>query len=112
MIDLGEGTTHTVETLVTTLDDYELNNVKLVKIDVEGFALEVLHGSKKTIQEHRPAFFIEIGDDNESSSGNLEDIKKFLSQFAYHCYAKPFNATPTDLFTTDLDFLSRIESSE
>ena len=87
---------------------YNLKNVKLIKIDVEGFALNVLKGSKSTIQKHRPALFIEVGQESEASNTDLHQIQEFLVQFSYHCYEKPFNATPTYFFTTDTGFIETL----
>jgi len=46
-----------------TLDEIVLSNKKnisLIKIDVEGHEFEVLEGSKKTIDKHRPIIYIEV----------------------------------------------------
>lgn len=42
------------------LDAFQLNNVSLIKIDVENFELEVLRGAVKTITRNRPIIIIEI----------------------------------------------------
>lgn len=46
------------------LDDYalrnELNQVDLIKIDVEGFEYNVLKGAEQTILKHRPLLFVEL----------------------------------------------------
>lgn len=45
---------------VVPLDAYNLSNIGLIKIDVEGMELEVLNGARKTIQDNRPILHIEI----------------------------------------------------
>jgi FkbM family methyltransferase len=42
-----------------TIDSMSLHRLDFVKIDVEGFELNVLTGGKKTIQKYRPFFHIE-----------------------------------------------------
>ena len=45
---------------VKKLDDFHLNNVGFIKMDVEGFELEALKGARETILRNRPTMFIEI----------------------------------------------------
>lgn len=50
---------------MTTLDDtcreQRVKRLDVLKIDVEGFELEVLHGGSATIESSRPAIMVEIG---------------------------------------------------
>jgi FkbM family methyltransferase len=41
------------------LDDYAFEDVGLIKIDVEGFEIEVLRGATKLLKEHRPHLLLE-----------------------------------------------------
>ena len=60
------------------LDDYSFNRVDLLKIDVEGFEIEVLQGAKITITRHRPKIII------ETHSKNLRKVcHEFLSSLGY-----------------------------
>ena len=45
-----------------TLDSYEFDQVDFIKIDVEGFEINVLRGAENTIRKHKPVMFIEISD--------------------------------------------------
>jgi FkbM family methyltransferase len=58
----GEGLTKLQEIPVpiATLDDFDLGPVGFVKIDVEGYELDVLQGAMQTIKTHRPALYVEI----------------------------------------------------
>jgi hypothetical protein len=47
---------------VKTLDSFNLKNVDLIKIDVEGMELSVLRGSAKLIEECRPIIQLEAND--------------------------------------------------
>lgn len=42
-----------------TLDSYRLNEVDLIKVDVEGFEGEVLRGARETLQRWRPTVVLE-----------------------------------------------------
>lgn len=62
----------TIRVPVTTLDSYNLTNVGLIKIDVEGFELEVLKGGLNTIKSQRPVLYIE--DDRPQNSRALREF--------------------------------------
>jgi hypothetical protein len=51
---------NTVSVDIKTLDSYNLENVDLIKIDVEGYELYVLRGSENTIMRDRPFIQTEI----------------------------------------------------
>ena len=42
------------------IKDNPLENVDFIKVDVEGYELEVLKGSENTIKSFKPVIFIEI----------------------------------------------------
>lgn len=64
---------------VTTrrLDDEPVGEVGFIKIDVEGFEMEVLAGARETIRRHRPAMLIEIEEIHLGSpiAGTLSTIE-------------------------------------
>lgn len=47
------------EIAVRTIDSLALPRVDLIKIDVEGMEMAVLHGAVNTIREQRPVMFVE-----------------------------------------------------
>jgi FkbM family methyltransferase len=51
---------------IRRLDDYNFENIDFIKIDVEGFELEVLNGAQETIKCSRPILLIEVFDENAS----------------------------------------------
>lgn len=62
-----------------TLDSYNIENVDFIKIDVEGFEPEVLHGSAKTITTFKPVLFIEVLNKYKSNS----PVFSILDNFGY-----------------------------
>jgi FkbM family methyltransferase len=52
---------------VATLDSYEISDVCLIKIDVEGHELEVLRGAAHTIEQWRPAVIAEVKERNRAA---------------------------------------------
>lgn len=56
----GEGESIRIEVPVRRLDDYGLDNVKVIKMDVEGRELPALEGASATIRRWRPAILVEI----------------------------------------------------
>ena len=45
---------------VRTLDSYDFQEVRIIKVDVEGSEMEVLEGGRETIQRYRPALIVEL----------------------------------------------------
>lgn len=59
----------------------------LIKIDVEGFEMDVLLGMRETIINHKPQLFIEIhGSDTQGKIDNIKGIVDFLSNHGYSIY--------------------------
>jgi FkbM family methyltransferase len=56
-IAIGQGGGEEVD--LVAVDELRLRQVKLIKIDVEGMELEVLHGAAHCIAKHRPIMLIE-----------------------------------------------------
>ena len=77
---------------VKKLDDYEFENVAVLKIDVQGYEPNVLDGAKKTILKHRPIIFIEVEKPQLEIYGWKEsDVFQRLSDLNYD-YKKVINA--------------------
>lgn len=78
--------------VVKILDEYKLENIVLLKIDVEGMELRVLEGAVETIRRNRPIICIEASTVDEY---NL--LKLFLYKENYIAVER-YNATPTIMF--------------
>lgn len=63
-----------VEVEAMRLDDYAgrtlLQNLSLLKIDVEGFEERVLRGAEQLIRRHRPRLFVELSEANLRAQGS------------------------------------------
>jgi FkbM family methyltransferase len=73
---------------VMKLDDYvgreNLKEISLIKIDVEGFEMNVLRGAKETIRKFRPALFVEINDGFLRREGSsAKEVFAFLEDLGY-----------------------------
>jgi FkbM family methyltransferase len=66
------------------LDDYDLDAVGFIKIDVEGHELSVLQGALNTIEHHRPVLLIEIEDQHKPNA--TRDVPQFLGDLGYEGY--------------------------
>lgn len=63
----------------------KINNVDLVKLDVEGAELNILRGMKDTLQSQHPKILIEVHPQQLKSFGfSPSDIVKFFSELNYH----------------------------
>ena len=81
------------EVEIATLDDFlflhpKKNNIRLVKIDVEGWELEVLKGAKSLLaSRHAPALCVEYSSAHPLEGGELTEIWRFLSSVnSYRCF--------------------------
>lgn len=50
-----------VQTLDALLEGRGIERVDFIKVDVEGFELEVLRGARATLARHRPPMYLEVG---------------------------------------------------
>jgi FkbM family methyltransferase len=77
---------------IVRLDDFLLSNptaINMIKIDVEGFELEVLKGAERALKQNRPKLLIEFSLPlyNQISPSHGNEIYLFLSKI----YSKIFN---------------------
>jgi FkbM family methyltransferase len=66
------------------LDDYELDAVGFVKIDVEGHDLSELRGGSETIRRCLPIILVEIEERHKPNS--IRDVSEFLGGLGYEGY--------------------------
>lgn len=92
------------EVLVETLDEFALNNnltnIRMLKIDVEGWELEVLKGAKTQLGgPEAPILCVECTTLHAQYGGNPEDIYKFIKSVNdYSCYKLKYSKeVPSEL---------------
>lgn len=78
---------------VISLDEFVSENhiarVDFIKIDVEGFEIQVLKGAKKTLETFRPILVFEYSLENiQTQSGDIESTLNRLLEMNYHIRTK------------------------
>jgi len=79
---------------IVTLDSYNLKNVSIIKVDVEGHELNALNGSKNTIISSKPVIVLEVW---RKRTNRLQKIKDFMKSVNYrieHISADDFICFP------------------
>ena len=68
-----------------TLDELKIKNIKLIKIDVEGYEYNVLLGGKETILQNKPIIILEYSPNYYYKNDNSHCVKilKFLFNHGY-----------------------------
>jgi hypothetical protein len=77
-----------VSVRMTTVDSYasnqKLSRVDFIKIDVEGFEMEVLSGAENALLKYRPMLCVEVNDEHLRRFGSSEDeLMDFLARHRY-----------------------------
>lgn len=93
-----EKTTSVIDIPVQTIDKYCQNKnipkVDLLKIDVEGAELLVLHGATRTIRESRPIMIVELHRKQSTSFGyTVEDTVQHLQSIGYTLFTQFYGLT-------------------
>ncbi|MHA7648546.1 FkbM family methyltransferase [Mycobacterium sp. ML4] len=78
------GPVSTIDVPVKRLDDLRLDNVGMVKIDVEGHELAVLRGAAETLRRNRPRIVVEAEERHHPDA--VADITALLSGLGFRGY--------------------------
>ena len=70
------------------LDSLNLENIGLIKIDVEGFEIEVLKGARETLLKNKPAMIIENESVHTEDTNQLFSIMTELGYEKYICNSR------------------------
>lgn len=73
-------TGETAESRITTLDNLEIKNIDVIKIDTEGYEYPILQGARETLVNQQPRLVIEI---HEPQQEEHRRIKKYLRSLGY-----------------------------
>lgn len=87
----ARGTQKEVDKLDNVLSDVE--NIVLIKIDVEGFELEIIQGAQNILERQSPVIFAELATKKELKSFTSE-----ISKYGYTTDKMNYAGTPTYLF--------------
>ncbi len=84
---------NSVSVAVTSIDDFVVENgistIDFIKIDVEGFEVQVIEGAKKTLEAFRPVLVFEYSLQNiRNQNGNIEEILTYLTDLNYRVATK------------------------
>jgi FkbM family methyltransferase len=96
VMDLQELKKGVTEVEQMTLDAYVQSSGKqpdLIKIDVDGYELNVLRGMQETVRRHKPIIAIETNDSPE--------LMAYLLQLGYRCYDEALVPVPEGIVPKD-----------
>lgn len=80
----------------------DLNRIDLIKIDVEGYELQVLKGASGILRKHKPTLFVELDDDNLRDQGDsANELVRFLEKRGY---ASITNAVTAEVISSAMPF--------
>lgn len=103
----GDKAFETLTVAQKPLDSYDFRDVSFIKIDVEGFELEVIDGARETLARERPTLLVEI--DAHHAKIPVADAIAKISGHGYSCFymsrtsLKPYSAFETDTRRTHTD---------
>jgi len=67
-----------------TIDSLELENVKFIQLDIEGFEVNALNGAEKTINKCKPWILLESGDvNNPADLQHIKDVEEKMLSLDY-----------------------------
>jgi FkbM family methyltransferase len=91
LVDVSQNSGDLVEVPVLTVDKFVSDNgiqkIDFVKIDVEGFEMNVLKGAVETLKKYLPALFIELNDKSLQYQGSsAAELVGFLKNLGYKIF--------------------------
>jgi FkbM family methyltransferase len=99
--DSSQGIAVEVTTMDAFVAEQRIERLDLVKIDVEGFEMDVLRGAQRTLETFRPRLFIELDDSNlRQQQSSAKEMVEFLERLGYRLTHAEENraVTSTDSF--------------
>lgn len=74
------------KTIISALDDFEIRDVGLLKIDAEGFELPVLIGATQTIKAYFPAILVELNGLASRYGSTDSAVREYILGLGYRFY--------------------------
>lgn len=98
--------TNSIAVPVISLDEFvfekQFAKIDFIKIDVEGFEIQVLEGAKETLQTFRPILIFEYSLENiQAQNGDIESTLNFLLKLEYRIQTKEGIRNPEEILTLD-----------
>ena len=93
-IEYAKGSTSNI--LVVKLDDFVINNIKIIKISEDGYELNILKGATRTIIRNKPDLFIKC-----VGNGRFVRITKFLQKLGCKYTGLSFDNSSIYLFKVE-----------
>lgn len=84
LADVKGSRVHSIDVPIKRLDDLHLDDVGLIKIDVEGHELAVLRGAADTLTRNRPAVLVEAEERHHPNA--VAEITELLTGLGYAGY--------------------------
>lgn len=112
----AEGITDAVETI--TLDSLKIDNLSIIKMDVENYEYFVLKGAKETILKNKPVILFEcwIGADYENANSyekeNFDRVISLIKSYEYEIYViycNDFIAFPLEATAELIEYKKRFK---
>jgi FkbM family methyltransferase len=104
-----------VKVIMETLDEQHLPpKIDVVKIDVEGYELAVLLGSKKTLQKTEVLVFESYADNYKTFDFSLKDVHALLSGLGFSIYKRDdnvFSLISSDHISSECEDLIAVKNS-
>jgi FkbM family methyltransferase len=94
------GANKSVQVEEKTLDSYKFNNIGFIKIDVEGYEMQVLNGAKNTLLKNKPVLMIELEEGHTKRP--IESLIKEVEDYGYKAlFLKRKQLTDISLFDAE-----------
>ena len=68
---------------VIPLDSFNLSDVDLIQLDVEGYEWHALMGAEWTVKHNRPVIQLELRDFTQKYGHSMLDVREILSRWNY-----------------------------